>query len=96
MARNSTSERRTGDRRVRQVYHDLDRRKGSDRRVVEREIVRRESGEGLGLFAWTLIGLVVLFLVDVYAWEGYYRHAFWLALNADADSIRGWSDSLWH
>lgn len=59
-------------------------------------MVKRESGDGLGLFAWILIGLVVLFLVDVYMWEGYYRHAFWLALNADADAMRGWSDSLWH
>ena len=96
MARNSTPERRTGDRRVRQVYHDLDRRKGSDRRVVEREVVTRDSGDGLGFFAWLVIGLVVLFLVDAFVWQGYYRHAFWLALNADADAMRGWSDSLWH
>jgi hypothetical protein len=95
VARNSTPERRTGDRRVRQVYHDLDRRKGTGRRTVERESVRRESGEGPGLFAWLLIGFVVLFLVDAYLWQGYYRHAFWVALNADADAIRTWSDDLW-
>jgi hypothetical protein len=95
MAHKSRPERRTADRRVRQVYHDVDRRSSAERRAAEREVVVRERGEGLGLFAWTVIALVALFLVDTFVWQGYYRHALWVSLNADAASVRDWSDSVW-
>ena len=95
MARKSMPERRTADRRVRQVYHDIDRRSGAERRAAEREVVVRERGEGPGLFGWIIIGLVALLLVDTFVWKGYYRHAMWVSINADAESMRQWSDNAW-
>jgi hypothetical protein len=95
VAQKSGPERRTGDRRVRQVYHEVDRRSGGERRAAEREVLVRERGDGLGLFGRIIIVLVALFLVDAFVWQGYYRHAMWASINANATSVREWSDSAW-
>jgi len=95
MAHKSIPERRAVDRRVRQVYHDLDRRSGTNRRVAVREVVAREERQRPGFFTWTVIALVALFLVDAVAWKGYYRHALWVSINAEAASLRDLTDSAW-
>lgn len=89
-------ERRATDRRVRQVYHDLDPRSGSRRPVAVREAPPREAREWPGFFTWIVIILVGLFMVDALVWHGQYRHKLWVSINAEAESMRIWVDSPWH
>jgi hypothetical protein len=88
--------RRSADRRVRQVYHDLDPRSGSRRPVAVREAPPREVRDGPGLFTWAVIALVALFMADALVWHGQYRHKLWVSINAEAASLRVWVDSPWH
>ncbi len=88
------------------MYHfGRERRKGGDRRVarnpahssVERRLARRRERrtEHEGPFAWIVIALIALIIVDTLFWHGFYRHALVRGINVQADAVRSWSEGLW-
>lgn len=95
MGRKSVIEPRRTERRVRQVYHDLERRRGNDRRAAVREVVIKDRGEGLGMLGWLIIAVIGLYLTDTFAWHSYYQRSFWRQLDAEASATRDWSDHVW-
>lgn len=94
MARNMPK-RRTSRQGARPVYHEAEPGGVARRTRSDEDVAVRERTDGLGLFAWALIVLVALILVDAYVWNGQYRHGFWVAINAQSESTRAWSDGLW-
>ncbi|WP_140871173.1 hypothetical protein [Sphingomonas oligophenolica] len=82
-----------------------ERRKGSDRRItrnpayagVERRLTqhRERRTEREGPFAWIVLAMIALIVVDTLFWHGFYRHALVRGLNAQAEAVRAWSADLW-
>ena len=83
----------------RERRHGTDRRvsrypayAGDERRTTDR---RRPRPDRTGPFGWIVIALILIVMLDTTVWQGYYRHAIYRGLDAQAASVRAWSDGLW-
>lgn len=91
MTSRHVAERRGTDRRVRNEYPEIERRKNADRRGAP----VRQDRDKPGLITWGAIAIVGFMLIDALLWHGQYRQAFFAAIEADAASVRAWSDNVW-
>ena len=92
MTQQVPTDRRGGDRRIRQVYHEVERRDQSGRSDPRRRALERDRPSKV---LWLAVVLLSLALVDALLWEGYYRQSLWVSAHDIARSTRAWSNGLW-
>ena len=80
---------------ARPLYHEVQPGGVAPRRQPGEDGPVREQADGFELVLWALVALIVLIMIDTYVWDGRYRHGFWVALNAQAESARTWTERLW-
>jgi hypothetical protein len=95
MAEKSAGQVRSGDRRVRQVYHDVERRSGTDRRGPPSVSIIKEESRPPGLVRATIICLIAFLVTDALAWHGASLRAVRLAAETQASAVADWSSRAW-